>query len=90
MKVIKFVGHEQAQAKVEKYDNGEMRLISYVTCVAYVDTESCVHVRGLYSRTTIKHLSWFAKMLGTSYQQLKALYMDDKKMNIYTGEIFPE
>lgn len=90
MKVIKFEGHERAAVKIEEHDNGMIKLISYSTCVAYVDENGCVHVRGLYSRTTIKHLGWFAKKLGTSYQQLKALYTDSKKMNIYTGEIFPE
>lgn len=87
MKAKKFAGHEKAQAKVNYYEDGSMELVSYRTTVATVDAAGWIHVNGLYSRTTIKHLGWFAKMLGTSYQTLKTLLMDQNEMNYYTGEI---
>ena len=87
MKAKKVAGHEKAQAKVNYYEDGSMELVSYRTTVATVDAAGWIHVNGLYSRTTIKHLGWFAKMLGTSYQTLKTLLMDQNEMNYYTGEI---
>ena len=83
----KFDGHEQAQAQILYFNDGSMALQSYDTIVATVDANGWVHVNGLYSRTTIKHLGWFAKVIGTSYQILKSLLMDGKDMNIHTGEV---
>lgn len=87
MKTKKFAGHEKAQAKINYYEDGSMELVSYRTVVATVDAEGWLHVNGLYSRTTIKHLGWFAKLIGTNYQTLKSLLGDMKDMNIHTGEV---
>lgn len=87
MTTKKFAGHEKAQAKINYYADGSFELVSYHTVVATVDSCGWVHVNGLYSMTTIKHLGWFAHMIGTSYQTLKALLLDQKDMNIYTGEV---
>ena len=83
----RFEGHEQAQAQVYYYDNGAKVLISYTTAVIMVDAEGWLKVSGLYSRTTIKHIGWFMRELGFSYQTAKALYNDNKEMNIFTGEV---
>lgn len=80
-------GHNYAQAQILYFDDGSMALQSYSTIVATVNADGWVHVNGLYSRTTIKHLGWFAKTIGTSYQILKSLLMDGKDMNIHTGEV---
>jgi hypothetical protein len=44
-------------------------------------------VSGLYSRTTIKHIGWFMRELGLSYQLAKHLYLNNMRFNIHTGEI---
>ena len=46
-----------------------------------------MEVSGLYSRTTIKHIGWFMRELGLSYQLAKRLYMENMRFNIHTGEI---
>lgn len=82
----KFEEHKQAQAQVNYYDDGSFALQSYSTIVAFVDPYGWLRIHGLYSRTTIKHLSWFARMIGTSYQTCKTLLADNMEMNIHTGE----
>ena len=87
MKVRKINGHEFAQVKVYEYDNGAMTLVSYTTAVIGINPEGWLEVSGLYSRTTIKHIGWFMRELGFTYQLAKQLYMDNKRFNIHTGEI---
>ena len=83
----KFDDHKQAQACLNYYNDGSFALQSYNTIVATVSASGWVHVNGLYSRTTIKHLGWFARAIGTTYQTLKTLLCDNMDMNIYTGEV---
>jgi len=87
MTITKFAGHESAQAVKVRWDNGAQALVSYTTTVISIDEEGWLHVHGLYSRTTIKHISWFMQGLGFSYQLAKQLYNDRKDFNIYTGEV---
>ena len=87
MKVRKINGHESAQVKVYEYDNGAVVLVSYTTAVVGIDPEGWLEVSGLYSRTTIKHIGWFMRELGFTYQLAKQLYTDNKRFNIHTGEI---
>lgn len=83
----RFSNHEQAQAWVNCYDNGTKALISYTTTVIMIDEEGWLKVNGLYSRTTIKHIGWFMREMGFSYQTAKTLYLNNKEMNIFTGEV---
>ena len=87
MKVRKINGHEFAQVKVYEYDNGAVTLISYTTAVIGINPEGWLEVSGLYSRTTIKHIGWFMRELGLSYQLAKRLYLNNMRFNIHTGEI---
>ena len=87
MKVRKINGHESAQVKVYEYENGAVTLISYTTAVIAINPEGWLEVSGLYSRTTIKHIGWFMREYGFTYQLAKQLYIDNKRFNIYTGEI---
>ena len=87
MMISKFAGHENAQAMKMIWENGAQALISYTTTVISIDEEGWLHVHGLYSRTTIKHIGWFMRELGFTYQLAKQLYNDDKEFNIYTGEV---
>lgn len=91
MKVYKFKDHPYAQAKVEEFempfDGIAKILVSYTTVVATIDTEGWLHINGLYSATTRRHICWFMRELGFSYQLAKQLYNDHKDFNIYTGEV---
>lgn len=87
MMITKFAGHENAQAIKMIWENGAQALISYTTTVISIDEEGWLHVHGLYSRTTIKHIGWFMRELGFNYQLAKQLYNDHKEFNIYTGEV---
>lgn len=83
--IIKFADHKSAQTHMEPIANG-IALYSYTTLVAEV-REGWLHIYGLYSMTTRRHIGWFMRELGFTYQLAKQLYEDDKLFNIYTGEI---
>lgn len=77
-----------AQAKVQQTDEG-IALISYATTVAIIDNEGWLTVGGLYSMTTRKHLSAFAKeYCATDYSTIKTCYEKKYKYNIYTKEFY--
>lgn len=87
MKIRKFEDHQYAQATIIEYRNGAKTLVSYKTPVIYIDEEGWLRVNGLYSMTTIRHIGWFMRELGFTYQLAKQLYNDRKEFNIYTGEV---
>lgn len=91
MKVYKFKDHPYAQAQIEEFEipcNGLAKILtSYSTVVATIDEEGWLHINGLYSATTRKHIGWFMRELGFTYQLAKTLYNDNKEFNIYTGEV---
>ena len=80
-------GHEYAQAQENFFDDGTVQLQSYSTIIIEISPEGWLHVTGLYSMTTIKHIGWFMRERGLTYQLAKQLYNDRKDMNIYTGEV---
>ena len=78
-----------AQAQINRYDNGEITLVSYVTPVAAIDKYGWLTVYGLYSNTTRRHLSAFAsEYCGTDYYTLKRCYEQNLAYNIHTKEFF--
>ena len=78
-----------AQAKIYRYDDGSVALVSYTTCVATINNEGWLSVRGLYSNTTRRHLSAFAaECCGTDYYTLKKCYYCHLQYNIYTKEFY--
>ena len=79
-------GHQYAQTYVRIFDDNTVQLVSYVTTVIEIDPTGWLHVNGLYSMTTIKHIGWFMRERGFTYQLAKQLYQDNKEFNIYTGE----
>lgn len=87
MTIRRFSDDPNAQATINEYSDGSKTLVSYITEVVKIDHEGWLHVRGLYSMTTIKHIGWFMRELGLSYQLAKKLYNDRKEFNIYTGEV---
>ena len=83
----KFTDHPHAQACIIEMPNGYKALQSYQTIVIEIDHEGWLKVDGLYSMTTRRHIGWFMRELGFTYQLAKQLYEDNKEMNIYTGEV---
>ena len=83
----KFDEHKSAQAQINTYNDGSFALQSYETIVAEIDKDGWLQVNGLYSRTTIKHIGWFMKQLGFTYQLAKHLCKNNLRMNIHTGEL---
>ena len=83
--MIKFTDHKYAQAHMEPIPGG-LALYSYTTRVAEV-RDGWLHIFGLYSMTTRRHIGWFMRELGLTYQLAKQLYADGKLFNIYTGEL---
>jgi hypothetical protein len=74
-----------AQAHINRYDSGEIELVSYATTVAAIDRYGWVTVYGLYSATTRRHLSAFAaECCDTGYYTLKTCYTDGLLYNIHT------
>ena len=82
----KFKDHPHAQASIIENIWGEKALKSYHTIVIEIDPEGWLKVNGLYSMTTIKHIGWFMRERGFTYQLAKQMYLDNKEFNIYTGE----
>ena len=66
-----------------------LMLVSYATPVAELDLSTgWLHINGLYSMTTRRHIGWFMRELGNfTYQLAKQLYEDNKEFNIRTGEV---
>ena len=83
--IIKFTDHKYAQAHMEPIHNG-LALYSYSTKVAEV-RDGWLRIFGLYSMTTRRHIGWFMRELGFTYQLAKQMYDDNKLFNIYTGEV---
>ena len=79
-------GHNYAQAKENFFDDGTVELQSYATRIISITPEGWLSVTGLYSMTTIKHIGWFMRERGFTYQLAKQLYQDNKEFNINTGE----
>jgi len=79
-------GHEYAQAQEIFFDDGTVLLQSYRTIVIKIDPAGWLRCTGTYSRTTIKHIGWFMRERGLSYQLAKLMYLEDKEYNIRTGE----
>ena len=80
-------GHNYASTHVHIYDDNTVQLVSYSTIVIEITPDGWMTVNGLYSMTTIKHIGWFMRERGMTYQLAKQLYRDGKEFNVYTGEI---
>jgi hypothetical protein len=76
-----------AQAKIRR-DTNRVALISYTTTVCEI-VGGVLIVHGLYSMTTRKHISAFMREYAhpCDYQTAKAIYNDNKMINVHTGEV---
>lgn len=77
------------QAKVIITDNGVITLRSYATDVARIQ-DGFLIVYGLYSRTTIRHISAFVKeyVAGADYYTAKKCYTDNLIYRIADKKFF--
>ena len=78
-----------AQAHIEIHDDTAY-LFSYYTLVATIrheKGEKWIRCYGLYSATTRKHISAFAKEYGLTYQDFKDRAGEPYEFNTATGEI---
>lgn len=89
MTTRKFANHPASAAHIISFENGAIHLVSYSTTVIEIDPEGWMTVTGLYSRTTIKHIGWFMKEFGLTYQHAKEAYLNNEQFNVYTGEVIP-
>lgn len=75
-------------ARVIFNDDYSVTLVSYSTPVITIDADGWLTCNGLYSATTIKHISKFMRAYTSgNYYDAKACALDHKMYNIYTGEI---
>ena len=85
-----FDDHRSAQAWYSVDSEGRpYSLVSYTTTVIEITSDGWLYVNGLYSKTTRKHIGWFMRLLGMTYQDAKALYEDGMTYNVNTGEVKP-
>lgn len=86
--IKKFNGHPKAQCYAIIEEN-RIILISYTTKVAEING-NILHVNGLYSATTRKHIGYFMKEYAKpwGYSTAKILAETGEYMNITTGEVF--
>ena len=78
-----------AQAHIEIHDDTQY-LFSYYTLVATVHTEDgekWIRCYGLYSATTRRHISAFAKENGLQFIDFKNVAGASYEMNMSTGEV---
>lgn len=80
-------GHRYAQSYVAILPDDTVLMVSYTTTVIEIDPEGWLHVNGLYSMTTIKHIGWFMRERGMTYQLAKELYKNNHEYNVYTGQV---
>ena len=57
------------------------KLVSYSTTVLEL-VNGILYVNGLYSATTRKHIGWFMRELGMTYQDAKRAYEHDGMIDI--------
>lgn len=77
-----------AQAHVEIDAYGNIYLYSYVTLVAGITADGVAWCNGLYSMTTRRHISAFAKeYAGLDYYCFKSMVENGYSIDLNTGEI---
>lgn len=79
--------HRYAQCHIEHTDDG-IFLFSYSTMVCAIDNDGYLNCTGLYSRTTISHIGWFARYYtDLTYQEIKKAYLGNYRIHIHHHDI---
>ena len=96
MNIRKLRYHEDASACVHEYrkDYGDLAnrdvLVSYTTAVLAIDYDSYIVIcNGLYSRTTIKHISWFMREKGMDYYIARKCFKENCMYNFAEKKFIP-
>lgn len=77
-----------ANALVIIEKDGTINLVSYETIVAIIDNEGWLLIKGLYSKTTKKHIGAFVKeFCNLELENAEKIYDNAWLYNINTGEI---
>ena len=71
-----------AQAVVIDLADGSQKLVSYRTDVALIKPNGDIECYGLFSNTTRKHISAFARENGFTYYDFKNAYLSEKNIII--------
>lgn len=89
MTIKKLSAMPYANAHVEINDNGNIYLYSYVTLVAGIEADGTCFCNGLYSMTTRKHISAFAREYASplTYYSFKLMVEENITINMNTGEV---
>lgn len=91
MMIRKLSAMPYAQAHVEITPDGTTTLVSYTTDIITIRPNGWATVSGLYSMTTRKHISAFAKEYTSfNYATFRDIYEKSLALNIHTGEVVPE
>lgn len=82
----KLQNHASASASVQICNDGSVLLISYTTMVCKVDSNGWLHVYGLYSATTRKHIGWFLReRYQIDYSVARDAYNGNYEVNVFNG-----
>ena len=76
-KALKYLPYGQAVA--QHLDDGSIKLVSYRTDVALIKPNGDIECYGLFSATTRKHISAFAREYGYKYADFKKAYLNGGK-----------
>lgn len=77
-----------ANALVIIEKDGTINLVSYETIVAIIDSEGWLLIKGLYSKTTKKHIGAFMQeFCNLEFEDAEKIYDNAWLLNIHTGEI---
>lgn len=92
MVVRKLINHPGAKCHIFCSDTDRiapLQFYSYSTLVIHVDDDGWLTVRGLYSSTTRRQISWFLNEFYPflSYYDVKRLYEKNQRFNVWSGEI---
>lgn len=83
---MKLKNHASASASVQVRNDSTVLLISYTTTVCKVDSDGWLHVYGLYSATTRKHIGWFLReRYQIDYSVVRDAYNGNYEINVYNG-----
>lgn len=80
---MKLRGHTTPNARMlVDTETGDVYLRSYATLVVCVRANGDLECYGLYSMATRKHIGWFAKLMGATFQDFKRVYENGEKINL--------
>ena len=88
------VNHPYSQCGYDVTEDGTTLFISYETIVCEIDKDGWFNLRGEFSTTTSKQISWFLREWSKdnhcpymwSYPDVKMYYKNNRDVNLFTQE----